>query len=747
MPSKLAVLTSGGDSAGMNAAVRAVVRTGLAAGLEVFAVYEGLQGLVEGGDRIRSMTSADVGGILHLGGTVLGTARSEDFRTRDGRRRAAGNLVERDIDGLVVVGGDGSLTGTDVFRAEWPELLDELVDAGDLDRARADARRRLWLVGLVGSIDNDMSGTDMTIGADTALHRITEAVDAIQSTASSHQRTFVIEVMGRRCGYLALMGSLATGANFVVIPENPPGDDWREAMCAVLRGGRRIGRRANIVLIAEGARDLRGEPVTAAEVKQVLEDRLGEDARVTILGHLQRGGAPSAFDRYLGTVMGYAAVRQLLDRPDDEPQLIGIRGHRVVTSPLMDCVATTRSIADVIASGDVETAMEMRGGSFRRSYDLLGTIVQARPRPMVDGERSLRLAVLHSGAPAPGMNTAVRVALRVAMDRGHTVLGVHDGFRGLLEPALDELGWMSVSGWVSAPGAELGSDDAVVDGDELDALAAKLSAHRVDGVVMIGGWPGYETAYRLQERCGSSVPIMCVPASISNDLPISDMSIGADTALNSIVTDVDKIKQAAMGNQIDVVEVMGEQCGFLALMGGVATGAELVYLPEEAMTLQRLQDDLRSLQSGFAQGKRRGLVLRGGESDAFYSTTLIESLFEHESGGLFDVRSAILGQVQQGGRPSPFDRIIATRLTAAAVEHLIEQVLSDRPASAMVGLRHGRVTFSPLVDLPALADRTARKTRGPRWWMALRPIADTMALGRPGGVSGSSAGSVAAQHD
>src|SRR6187200_784467 len=124
VPDKLAVLTSGGDSAGMNAAVRAVVRTGLAAGLEVFAVYEGLQGLVDGGDRIRSMTSADVGGILQLGGTVLGTARSEDFRTRDGRRRAARNLVEREIDGLVVVGGDGSLTGTDVFRAEWPELLD-----------------------------------------------------------------------------------------------------------------------------------------------------------------------------------------------------------------------------------------------------------------------------------------------------------------------------------------------------------------------------------------------------------------------------------------------------------------------------------------------------------------------------------------------------------------------------------------------------------------------------------------------
>jgi 6-phosphofructokinase 1 len=716
----------------MNAAVRAVVRTGLAAGLEVFAVYEGLQGLVDGGEHIRSMSSADVGGILQLGGTVLGTARSADFRTREGRRRAARNLVERDIDGLVVVGGDGSLTGTDVFRSEWPDLLDELVDEGSLDRARAEDHRRLWLVGLVGSIDNDMSGTDMTIGADTALHRIVEAVDAIQSTASSHQRTFVIEVMGRRCGYLALMGSIATGANFVLLPENPAGDDWKDTMCDVLRGGRRIGRRANIVLVAEGARDVHGEPVTAAEVKQVLEERLGEDARVTILGHVQRGGAPSAFDRYLGTVMGYAAVLQLLHAPDAEPQLIGIKGHRVVTSPLMECVATTLSIGDVIAGGDSATAMQLRGGSFTRSYELLRTIVRARPRREA-GERQLRLAVLHAGPPAPGMNTAVRVALRVAMDHGHTVLGVRDGFRGLLDPAVDELEWMSVSGWVGVPGAELGTDDAVLGPEELSRVAAQLAVHRIDGLLMIGGWSGYEAAGRLAEQVsevtGRAVPIVCLPASVANDLPGTDMSVGADSALNSIVSDVDKIKQAAMGNRVDVVEVTGGRCGFLALVGGIATGAELAYIPEEDMSLQRLQDDLRTLQAGFAAGKRRGMVVRSGGDD-FYTTDFIASLFEHESDGVFDVRGAVLGQIPRGGRPSPFDRIHATRLAAAAVEHLIEQALADEPVSAMVGIRHGALEVTPLAMLSPHDDGAEQRPHG-GWWMALRPIADTMAQTPP----------------
>ncbi|MGM0818894.1 MAG: 6-phosphofructokinase, partial [Actinomycetota bacterium] len=180
----------------MNAAVRAVVRTARSHEVGVFAVYEGYLGLVDGGPAIQPLSTDEVGGILHQGGSVIGSARSEEFRTREGRRKAARNLVERDIDALVVIGGDGSLTGADLFRREWPELLAELAEGGEISEELAAAHPTLRLVGLVGSIDNDMFGTDMTIGTDTALHRITEAVDAIHSTAASHQRAFVIEVMG-----------------------------------------------------------------------------------------------------------------------------------------------------------------------------------------------------------------------------------------------------------------------------------------------------------------------------------------------------------------------------------------------------------------------------------------------------------------------------------------------------------------------------------------------------------------------
>ena len=172
---------------------------------------------------------------------------------------------------------------------------------------------------MVGSIDNDMFGTDMTIGADTALHRIMEALDALDSTASSHQRTFIVEVMGRHCGYLALMASLASGANWVLIPERPPAtDDWAQLMCSVLRAGRESGRRRNLVVVAEGAQDRHGNPITVERRARGRSQReLGEDARMTILGHVQRGGSPSAFDRYLSTLLGNAAVERLLaDGPD-----------------------------------------------------------------------------------------------------------------------------------------------------------------------------------------------------------------------------------------------------------------------------------------------------------------------------------------------------------------------------------------------------------------------------------------------
>lgn len=232
---RIGVMTSGGDAPGMNGAVRAVVRMSLAKGCEAYAIYEGYEGLVQGGDMIKAMEWEDVRGYLSEGGTLIGTARCTSFYERPGRLRAAKNMILKGIDALIICGGDGSLTGADKFRAEWPGLVEELVQTGELTAKQVEPFRHLNIVGLVGSIDNDLSMTDATIGCYSSLQRICEAVDYIDATAFSHQRAFVIEVMGRHCGWLALMAGVSTGADYIFLPEKPPTENWQEEMCKVIK--------------------------------------------------------------------------------------------------------------------------------------------------------------------------------------------------------------------------------------------------------------------------------------------------------------------------------------------------------------------------------------------------------------------------------------------------------------------------------------------------------------------------------
>lgn len=733
----IGILTSGGDAPGMNAAVRAAVRTALDRGVQVYAICEGYQGMVDGGGSIRPMTWTSVSGVLHRGGTSIGTARCKPFRERAGRLAAARNLLQLGIDALVVVGGDGSLTGAHLLRQEWPELLAALVADGSIAQETADRHAALTVVGLVGSIDNDMSGTDMTIGADTALSRITDAVDALSSTAASHQRTFVVEVMGRNCGYLALMSALATGADWVFIPEHPPEvDDWEQAMCDVLKAGRAAGRRDSIVIVAEGARDRQGQPITSSYIQQVLQERMQQDTRVTILGHVQRGGAPSAFDRYMSTLLGHAAVEHILDGPGEgPPQLIGMRENRVHAVPLADCLQQTRSVAEAIGAHDYEQAMALRGGSFREAYHTFQTLAQSLPRPPRAGQQRLRLAVINASGPAPGMNTATRAAVRLGLDQGHIMLGVRNGFQGLVEGEIEEMAWMTVEDWAWMGGSELGTNRKVPGGKELYQIARNLEEYEIQGLLIIGGWAGYEAAYQLMQNRDKypafHLPMICLPASINNNLPGSELSVGADTALNNIVGVVDKIKQSAVASsRVFVVEVMGRYCGYLALMSGLATGAERVYIHEEGVTLRDLQTDVDLLSEGFREGKRLGLVIRNEYANAVYTTPFMSALFEEEGGDLFEVRQSILGHLQQGGNPTPFDRIQATRMAARCLSFLIEKAGRGQSDSAFIGLQGGHVQLHSLEDFPRMVDAAHKRPRE-EWWMHLLPIARILAQPGP----------------
>jgi 6-phosphofructokinase 1 len=737
MAKRIAVLTSGGDAQGMNAAVRAVVRTALAQGVEAYAVYEGYQGLVEGGERIRKMDWDSVGGILQLGGTVIGSARCEAFRTRDGRRSAALHLIQAGIERLIVIGGDGSLTGANIFRQEWPSLVAELVEAGQISQEEASAFPNLSIVGLVGSIDNDFSGTDMTIGADSALHRITEAVDAISSTAASHQRTFVVKVMGRNCGYLALMGALACGADWVFIPESPPDvENWQEVLAERLRAGRKAGRRDSIVILAEGARDRNGNYIGSSDVPRALEERLGEEVRVTVLGHVQRGGRPSAFDRTLSTLMGYEAVNALLNAsPSDEPVVIGIRNNRITRLSLTEAVQQTQQVVEAIAAKEYERAMSLRSSSFKDAFDTFKTMVRALPHPLEPSRKRFRIAVMNAGAPAPGMNTAARAAIRLGLDKGHIMLGIHNGFEGMIEGEVEALDWMSVSGWATRGGSVLGTTRRIPQGRDLYAIARVIEDHHINALLLIGGWTAYTSAFTMLGNRPNfpsfNIPMICLPASINNNLPGSEFSIGADTALNSIVDAVDKIKQSAVATRrCFVVEVMGHYCGYLALMGGMATGAERVYLHEEGIKLRDLQTDVESLLRGFQAGKRLGLVIRNEYANPVYDTQFICSLFEEEGRDVFDVRPAILGHLQQGGDPSPFDRIQASRLARMCLEYLIEQCEQGGQGSAFIGMQNGKVHFHDMRDFDRMIDAEHQRPKE-QWWLALKGVASLLAKQDP----------------
>ncbi len=734
MTVRIGVMTSGGDAQGMNAAVRAIVRAGIHEGAEVYAIREGWHGAISGGDYITHMSWSDVSGILNKGGTVIGTARSAEFRTPEGRMKAVENLVRVGIDRLIVIGGDGSLSGSRALSLEWADVVSRLRDEGRITPEQAAEHPRLNIVGMVGSIDNDMVGTDMTIGTDSAMHRITEAIDAISSTAESHRRTFIVEVMGRNCGYLALMTAIAGGADYTFLPESPPRDGWEDRMADVLARGRAAGRRDSILIVAEGAKDREGEPITAARIQDVLRERTGEDARITILGHVQRGGTPSAYDRWMATACGVEAVRQVMLASDEtEPVLVGMRRDGVTTTGLLQAVEDTRGIASLIAEGDYQAAVEARGRGFTTMIDVYRMLNEARPT-VAPSDGAKRVAIMHAGALAPGMNPLARVAVRAGLDRGHKMIAVVGGVPGLVSGDLRDVHWADVEGMASAGGAAFGTRRYVPTEADLYPISRTLEDHRIDALLVMGGHHAYATVDIMERERrrypGFNIPIAVLPASIDNNLPGWPMAVGSDTALNTVVDAIDMVRMSASASKrAFVVETMGRGCGFLPLVGGLAAGAEKAYTPETGITLEELTEDVIALVDAFESGRSFYLAVMGEETSQFYTSDVIAKLFEAEGKGMYSVRQAIIGHVQQGGTPSPFDRVNATRLAYMAIVNLDEQ-LSAGSSDYVAASGESPNLMAPLRTVMADMDWENQRPKH-QWWRTLRPVFDQLSR-RPG---------------
>ena len=304
----IAVMTSGGDSPGMNAAARAVVRTALYEGVKVYGINNGYQGMLD--DDIEELTSRSVSDLIQRGGTFLGTARCPEFKTPEGRRKGYENLVKRGIEGLVIIGGDGSLTGGSLLSKETG----------------------LPIVGLPGTIDNDVWGMDYTIGCDTAANTIVDAINKLRDTASAHRRIMLVEVMGRNSGWLAMMSGIAGGAEFVLVPEVKFNID---TMCEEIKEMYDAGKRYSIIVVAEGAG-------SAIEIGKAVEEKTGIDTRVSVLGHIQRGGSPTVEDRMKASMLGEKAALAIISGASDV--VFGFNEGKVVGVNLFEAVNNTKTL-------------------------------------------------------------------------------------------------------------------------------------------------------------------------------------------------------------------------------------------------------------------------------------------------------------------------------------------------------------------------------------------------------------------
>ncbi|KAM4718928.1 ATP-dependent 6-phosphofructokinase, platelet type isoform 1-T1 [Anableps anableps] len=739
----IAVLTSGGDAQGMNAAVRAVVRMGLYVGAKVYFIHEGYQGMVDGGDNIREAKWESVSSMLQVGGTVIGSARCKDFRSHEGRLKAAHNLVQRGITNLCVIGGDGSLTGANLFREEWSGLLTELVEQGLIEADAVQKYSALHIVGMVGSIDNDFCGTDMTIGTDSALHRIIEVVDAIMTTAQSHQRTFVLEVMGRHCGYLALVSALACGADWVLIPEMPPEDGWEAKMCQKLSATRSRGTRLNIIIVAEGAIDRHGKPITSSFVKDLVVKNLGFDTRVTILGHVQRGGTPSAFDRILASRMGVEAILALLETTANTPAcVVSLCGNQSVRVPLMECVQTTQEVQKAMDQKRFEEAVKLRGRSFENNLRTYKLLAHRKPESELPVS-NFNVAVLNVGAPAAGMNAAVRSAVRVGISEGHKMFAVSDGFEGFYKGQIKEIKWGDVGGWTGQGGSLLGTK-RTLPAKHVEKIAEQMRKHSINALLVIGGFEALECLLQLYEARGTfeefCIPMCMLPATISNNVPGTDLTIGADTALNAIVETCDRIKQSASGTKrrVFIIETMGGYCGYLATVGGLAAGADAAYIYEEPFDIRDLQANVEHLTEKMKTSIQRGLVLRNENSNVNYTTDFIYQLYTEEGRGVFDCRKNVLGHMQQGGAPSPFDRNFGTKISAKAMQWLSQKLVetyrkgkvhlfaNTEDSCCLLGMHARALVFQPVVELKDQTDFVHRIPKE-QWWLKLRPLMKILA--------------------
>lgn len=520
-----------------------------------------------------------------------------------------------------------------------------------------------------------------------------------------------------------------------------------------------MGKKVTFVIVAEGALDVQGRLITSEAVKQAIIDHMGMDARVTTLGHVQRGGHPSAFDRYLATIQGITATVAIVDNANQTSLslLTVINENHVTLRPITECVARTKQIGIDLRAGNFEAVFKARDPEFKFLFELHGLFcsqvdVQATTRP------NLTIALINIGAPCGGMNAANAAIVKYCVTKGHAVLGAYDGIRGFMDGKIQTLDLPQIQGCTERGGSFLGTNRWLPESDnEVELLVGKIVEKNIDAIIMVGGFEGFAFLKLLRDNAAYlryNFPVLLIPATVSNNVPGTEYSIGSDTALNTVIGSCDIVRQSASssGNRVFVVEVQGGNCGYLATMSALSSGASCCFIPEKKVGLRSMMAEIDHLKFRFQNFSRLGrIVIRNENCSPVYTTEIMSKILEDESDGKFDSRWIVLGHLQQGGNPSPIDRLRGVRLGIVCVDY-IQKILfpvTDIPDSGIpiigidsgvttpyhrggnllvVGVKGPKIVFTPFDSLHSEADMKNRRVQNP-WWMRLYPLISMLSRG------------------
>lgn len=634
----IGVLTSGGDAPGMNAAVRAVVRTAIANGIAVKGIRRGFSGLID--EDIIDLDSRSVADTIQKGGTFLFTARCPEMITSEGQDIAAANCKKHGIDALVVIGGDGSFRGCLALKD-----------------------RGINVIGIPGTIDLDIACTEYTIGFDTAVNTAMHAIDKIRDTSTSQERCSIIEVMGRHAGYIALWCGLANGAEAVLTTELYNYEEQK--LISDIEKKRKSGRKHYIIINAEGIGDSEG-------MARRIEYATGMPTSATILGYLQRGGSPTCKDRVFASAFGAKAVDILIK--GGENRVVAYKNGSFVDFDMDEALAMKKSLDPFLV--DMLGKLTRKGDSrVMKNEGLLDVESEEENKG-----KKLTVGVLTSGMDAPGMNAAIRAVVRSAIGYNMKVIGFKRGYSGLIEKDYIEMTNKTMSETVQRGGTQLLASDCpefLTEEGQKKAVDT-LKELKIDVLVIIGGNGTMRGGLDLINK---GINVVGIPTTIDLDVACTEYTIGFDTAVNTAMEAIDKIRDTSASHErCSVIEVAGKRSGHNALWCGIATGAEEIITNEyHDQNQQRMISEIINKKK---LGKRLHLIVN---SESVGKSASLAKNIQFATG--LETRATVLGILQCGGTPSCQDRVFASAMGGKAVE-----IINAGKKNRIVAYQNGEFT-------------------------------------------------------